>query len=154
MSECMGLLSGVYDAKTGGGFQAGGMSLHNIMAGHGPDADAHEKVSTPILKSLSSPSESILMCEGIECEIGTTEDYDREYGVYVWYKTSLLLGYVGQLLMVESSLMLGVSEWALKHAHVQHMYAEHSWGNLKRHFPENMKKLSNAAKTKVAAKNQ
>jgi homogentisate 1,2-dioxygenase len=45
MSECMGLLSGTYDAKTGGGFQAGGMSLHNIMAGHGPDADAHERVS-------------------------------------------------------------------------------------------------------------
>lgn len=45
MSECMGLLSGTYDAKTGGGFQAGGMSLHNIMAGHGPDADAHDRVS-------------------------------------------------------------------------------------------------------------
>jgi len=41
----MGLISGVYDAKTGGGFQAGGMSLHNIMAGHGPDAEAYEKVS-------------------------------------------------------------------------------------------------------------
>jgi len=41
--------------------------------------------------------------------------------------------------------MLGVSEWALKQAHVQEMYSEHSWGNLKRLFPENMKKLSNAA---------
>ena len=39
--------------------------------------------------------------------------------------------------------MLGVSEWALKQAHVQEMYSEHSWGNLKRHFPESMKKLSN-----------
>ena len=47
MSECMGLLSGTYDAKTGGGFQAGGMSLHNIMAGHGPDADAHDRVPIP-----------------------------------------------------------------------------------------------------------
>ena len=47
MSECMGLLSGVYDAKTGGGFQAGGMSLHNVMAGHGPDADAHDRVLSP-----------------------------------------------------------------------------------------------------------
>jgi homogentisate 1,2-dioxygenase len=44
MSECMGLLSGTYDAKIGGGFQAGGMSLHNVMAGHGPDGDAHERV--------------------------------------------------------------------------------------------------------------
>lgn len=44
MSECMGLLSGTYDAKTGGGFQAGGMSLHNVMASHGPDANAHDRV--------------------------------------------------------------------------------------------------------------
>jgi len=50
MSECMGLLSGTYDAKTGGGFQAGGMSLHNIMAGHGPDADAHERASNAKLE--------------------------------------------------------------------------------------------------------
>ena len=46
--------------------------------------------------------------------------------------------------MFESSLMLGVSEWALNQAHVQETYSEHSWGNLKRHFPENLKKLSNA----------
>jgi homogentisate 1,2-dioxygenase len=52
MSECMGLLSGTYDAKTGGGFQAGGMSLHNIMAGHGPDADAHDKVPSPLHSKL------------------------------------------------------------------------------------------------------
>lgn len=49
MSECMGLLSGTYDAKTGGGFQAGGMSLHNVMAAHGPDADAHERVPVPAM---------------------------------------------------------------------------------------------------------
>jgi len=47
--------------------------------------------------------------------------------------------------MFESSLMLGVSEWALKQAHVQETYSEHSWGSLKRHFPENLKKKSNAA---------
>jgi hypothetical protein len=46
-------------------------------------------------------------------------------------------------LMVESSLMLGVSDWALKEAHVQEMYSEHSWGNLKRHFPANVRKKSN-----------
>ena len=53
MSECMGLLSGTYDAKTGGGFQPGGMSLHNIMAGHGPDADAYERVANLISTSLT-----------------------------------------------------------------------------------------------------
>ena len=51
--------------------------------------------------------------------------------------------------MFESSLMLGVSDWALKQAHVQEMYLEHSWGNLKRHFPENMKMLSNASKNGI-----
>ena len=36
MSECMGLIYGDYDAKAEG-FAPGGMSLHNLMAGHGPD---------------------------------------------------------------------------------------------------------------------
>ena len=46
---------------------------------------------------------------------------------------------------LESSLMLGVSDWALKEAHVQHLYAEHSWGNLKRHFPENLNQRNDKA---------
>ncbi len=37
MSEFMGLVTGAYDAKAGG-FAPGGMSLHNCMSGHGPDA--------------------------------------------------------------------------------------------------------------------
>ncbi len=40
MSEFMGLVRGEYDAKQGGGFDPGGASLHNQMAGHGPDAAA------------------------------------------------------------------------------------------------------------------
>jgi len=39
MSEFMGLIEGVYDAKPEG-FVPGGMSLHNAMLPHGPDADA------------------------------------------------------------------------------------------------------------------
>ncbi len=46
MSEFMGLIHGTYDAKakTGanGGFEPGGASLHNQMAGHGPDVAATE----------------------------------------------------------------------------------------------------------------
>ena len=45
-SEFMGLITGVYDAKEGGksgGFVPGGMSLHNCMSGHGPDAASYEK---------------------------------------------------------------------------------------------------------------
>ncbi len=37
MSEFMGLIYGVYDAKPEG-FTPGGMSLHNLMLPHGPDA--------------------------------------------------------------------------------------------------------------------
>ena len=39
MSEFMGLIYGVYDAKTGGGFVPGGISLHNTMLPHGPDIE-------------------------------------------------------------------------------------------------------------------
>ena len=45
MSEFMGLIEGVYDAKTGGGFVPGGISLHNTMLPHGPDRDAFERAS-------------------------------------------------------------------------------------------------------------
>lgn len=46
MSEYMGLITGVYDAKpSGGGFTPGGGSLHNCMTGHGPDAEAFKKAS-------------------------------------------------------------------------------------------------------------
>lgn len=45
MSEFMGLIYGQYDAKEEG-FVPGGMSLHNMMLPHGPDADAFGKAST------------------------------------------------------------------------------------------------------------
>jgi len=43
MSEFMGLIKGVYDAKEGGGFTPGACSLHNCMSAHGPDANSYEK---------------------------------------------------------------------------------------------------------------
>jgi homogentisate 1,2-dioxygenase len=42
MNEFMGLVFGVYDAKAEG-FMPGGASLHNCMAGHGPDAETFER---------------------------------------------------------------------------------------------------------------
>ena len=42
MSEYMGLIHGEYDAKAGG-FAPGGASLHNCMAGHGPDRASYDK---------------------------------------------------------------------------------------------------------------
>lgn len=44
MSELMGLIHGVYDAKEAG-FLPGGMSLHNSHAPHGPEAAVFEKAS-------------------------------------------------------------------------------------------------------------
>ena len=50
MSEFMGLIQGVYDGKTGGGFVPGGFSLHNTMLPHGPDKNAFEAASNADLK--------------------------------------------------------------------------------------------------------
>lgn len=44
MSEYMGLIHGVYDAKEKG-FIPGGSSLHNCMSPHGPEANVFEKAS-------------------------------------------------------------------------------------------------------------
>lgn len=43
-NEFMGLISGVYDAKSTG-FAPGGASLHNCMSGHGPDAATFDKAT-------------------------------------------------------------------------------------------------------------
>ena len=45
MSELMGLIKGVYDAKAEG-FLPGGVSLHNCMLPHGPDLATYDKAST------------------------------------------------------------------------------------------------------------
>jgi homogentisate 1,2-dioxygenase len=51
----MGLIHGVYDAKSGGsgGFVPGGSSLHNCMTGHGPDTETFEQASEA---DLSAPT--------------------------------------------------------------------------------------------------
>lgn len=49
MNEFMGLVRGAYDAKAEG-FLPGGASLHNCMAGHGPDAESFERATTAELK--------------------------------------------------------------------------------------------------------
>ena len=49
MNELMGLITGQYDAKEEG-FKPAGVSIHNAMTGHGPDADGFEKASAAELK--------------------------------------------------------------------------------------------------------
>jgi len=51
MSEFMGLIYGVYDAKPEG-FVPGGMSLHNQMLPHGPDTQAFEHATKAELKPV------------------------------------------------------------------------------------------------------
>lgn len=43
-SEFMGLITGIYDAKADG-FSPGGISLHNCMTAHGPDAQTFTNAS-------------------------------------------------------------------------------------------------------------
>lgn len=49
MSEFMGLIHGVYDAKAEG-FVPGGASLHNAWVAHGPDAETFERASNAQLE--------------------------------------------------------------------------------------------------------
>ncbi|HSG76605.1 MAG TPA: homogentisate 1,2-dioxygenase [Burkholderiales bacterium] len=49
MSELMGLVRGVYDAKAEG-FLPGGVSIHNCMSAHGPDVASYDKASKAVLK--------------------------------------------------------------------------------------------------------
>ena len=62
MSEFMGLVYGVYDAKPEG-FVPGGMSLHNQMLPHGPDVDAFEHASNVELKPVKLTNTLAFMFE-------------------------------------------------------------------------------------------
>ena len=62
MSEFMGLVYGVYDAKPEG-FSPGAMSLHNTMLPHGPDATAFDHASTIDLKPVKMAGSLAFMFE-------------------------------------------------------------------------------------------
>jgi len=50
MSEFMGLVNGIYDAKEDGGFEGGGASLHNQFSAHGPDVGTTRKATEADLR--------------------------------------------------------------------------------------------------------
>ena len=62
MSEAMGLISGAYDAKAEG-FAPGGLSLHNLMSGHGPDVDSWKKATEAELKPVKIEGTMAFMVE-------------------------------------------------------------------------------------------
>lgn len=91
MSEFMGLIHGQYDAKTGGGFQPAGASLHNVMAGHGPDAATHEKASNAELQphkvgegSMAFMFESCLMVGVTEWGLKKCRKVQEGYNAESW----------------------------------------------------------------------
>ena len=62
MSEFMGLIKGQYDAKEKG-FVPGGMSLHNMMLAHGPDAFGFDKATQAELKPVKLEETMAFMFE-------------------------------------------------------------------------------------------
>jgi homogentisate 1,2-dioxygenase len=87
MSEFMGLVYGVYDAKTGGGFAPGGVSLHNTMLPHGPDLDAFEKASNAELKPHKLEGTLAFMFETrfpqrVSAYAAGIEQLQKDYGFY------------------------------------------------------------------------
>ncbi|MEA1072671.1 homogentisate 1,2-dioxygenase [Sphingomonas sp. LY160] len=62
MSEAMGLIHGDYDAKAEG-FRPGGLSLHNLMSGHGPDLDSWQKASEATLGPVKIDGTMAFMVE-------------------------------------------------------------------------------------------
>jgi homogentisate 1,2-dioxygenase len=62
MSEAMGLIHGAYDAKADG-FAPGGLSLHNLMSGHGPDVESWKKASQAELKPAKIDNTLAFMVE-------------------------------------------------------------------------------------------
>jgi homogentisate 1,2-dioxygenase len=62
MSEAMGLIHGAYDAKAEG-FAPGGLSLHNLMSGHGPDVETWRKASEAELEPAKVEGTMAFMVE-------------------------------------------------------------------------------------------
>jgi homogentisate 1,2-dioxygenase len=83
MNEFMGLIRGEYDAKAEG-FVPGGASLHNCMAGHGPDAQTFEKASKAELEpvyladTMAFMFETRFVCQPTKFALETSQ-LDHQY---------------------------------------------------------------------------
>ena len=87
MSECMGLITGQYDAKAEG-FRPGALSLHNQMSGHGPDVATWNAASNAALAPHKIDGTMAFMIESrwvfrpTEFALKTSaldEDYDQAW---------------------------------------------------------------------------
>ncbi len=87
MSECMGLITGQYDAKADG-FRPGALSLHNQMSGHGPDVASWQGATAADLKphkidgTMAFMIESRWVFQPTDFALRTSaldEDYDQAW---------------------------------------------------------------------------
>ena len=76
MSEAMGLIHGAYDAKAEG-FAPGGLSLHNMMSGHGPDVASWRGASEAELKPHKIEGTMAFMVESCWSYVPTRFALDR-----------------------------------------------------------------------------
>ena len=76
MSEAMGLIHGAYDAKAEG-FAPGGLSLHNLMSGHGPDVASWRGASDAELKPVRIDGTMAFMVESCWPYLPTRFALDR-----------------------------------------------------------------------------
>ena len=76
MSEAMGLIHGDYDAKAEG-FRPGGLSLHNLMSGHGPDVASWKAASEAELKPVKIEGTMAFMVESCWPYLPTRFALDR-----------------------------------------------------------------------------
>ncbi|WP_210245561.1 MULTISPECIES: homogentisate 1,2-dioxygenase [unclassified Tardiphaga] len=86
MSEFMGLVYGRYDAKPEG-FLPGGVSLHNCMLPHGPDAEAFETASNADLKPQKLEGTLAFMIETrfpqqVTAFAAASPELQKGYGAY------------------------------------------------------------------------
>jgi homogentisate 1,2-dioxygenase len=89
MSEAMGLIRGAYDAKAEG-FAPGGLSLHNLMSGHGPDVASWKAASEAALEPHRIEGTMAFMVEScwplrptafaMSDEGGLQQGYDAAWG--------------------------------------------------------------------------
>ena len=85
MSECMGLIAGAYDAKADG-FVPGALSLHNQMAGHGPDVASWRAATEAVLQPHKLSGTMAFMVEScwpfqptVAARALAQPDYDAEW---------------------------------------------------------------------------
>ena len=81
MSEAMGLIHGEYDAKAEG-FRPGGLSLHNLMSGHGPDVASWQAASAATLKPAKIEGTMAFMVESCWPYVPTRYALDRAQSDY------------------------------------------------------------------------